>query len=354
MQDFDTLRNRVEATAQKLASVQTERHDQTQSLVDILRQLEEKHAAQEQQLAYYRDRVVPLEQANQQLTGLIEHLLGLIDRGFGEDSLGPLRNASEMASAMLANDLLMEERRPAAAPDRDAQRVALPEFGSEDAADDDTEFAFASYDEETQGDDPEDDDAAVSGDSGDDDAVTDLQMEEDALISLDELLEIASGDGADEPDSFSPAAESAPPEEAAPFEDVSQTVLEHEAREEDAAGPDHLPDRVKQAMAAAAGTPEPAMAAFDAVMASASASEEDEVEALSAITEALEAGASGDNANAPPPAPSDIRALLLRVEALARKAEAMRMAQAGSDPSGKAKPATAKPDKSGPGQTAAA
>jgi hypothetical protein len=278
---------------------------------------------------------VPLEQANQQLTGLIEHLLELIDGGFGEDSLGPLRNASEMASAMLANDLLMEERGPAAAPDRDAQPVALPDFGSDDAADDDTGFAFASYDEAAQRDDPEDDDAAVSSD---DEAVTDLQMEEDALISLDDLLEIASGDGADALESFA-------------FEDVPPTVLEHEAREEDAAGLDHVPDLVKQAMAAATGMPEPAMAAFDAVMAASG----DEVEALSAITEALEAETSGDDANAPPPAPSDIRALLLRVEALARKAEAMRMAQGGSDASrNKAKPATARPNKSGPGQTAAA
>ena len=105
MQDFDTLRHRVEETAERLSSAQSERQEETQSLIGILRDLEEKYSAQEQQFAYYRDRLEPLEQSNAQLTSLIESLLDLIDRGFGEGSLGPLRKASEMASTMLMTEI---------------------------------------------------------------------------------------------------------------------------------------------------------------------------------------------------------------------------------------------------------
>ena len=79
MQDFDTLRDRVEETARNLTSAQGERQAQTETLIGILRQLEEKYAAQEQQLAYYRDRVEPLQQANEQLSQLMGNLLDLID-----------------------------------------------------------------------------------------------------------------------------------------------------------------------------------------------------------------------------------------------------------------------------------
>jgi hypothetical protein len=90
------------------------------------------------------------------------------------------------------------------------------------------------------------------------------------------------------------------------------------------------------------------MAAFDAAMGDTAAEDdavaatamatEDEVEKLSAIAEVLEEGTSGNSA--PAPAPSDIRALLLRVEALAKKAEAMRLAQQPTDATGKEKSAT--------------
>ena len=105
MQDFDTLRRRVEETAERLTSAQSERQKETQSLVGILRHLEEKYSAQEKQFAYYRARLEPLEQSNAHLTVLIENLLDLIDTGFGENSLEPLRKASEMASTMLENEI---------------------------------------------------------------------------------------------------------------------------------------------------------------------------------------------------------------------------------------------------------
>ena len=51
----------------------------------------------------------------------------------------------------------------------------------------------------------------------------------------------------------------------------------------------------------------------------------DEAEAIAAIAQAIEEEANAENPRTPEPA--DIRSLLLRVEALAKKAEAMRMAQ---------------------------
>lgn len=104
MKDFDTLRHRVEATTARLSTAQSERQEQTHSLIGMLGQLEEKYAVQEKQFAYYRDRLEPLEQSNAQLTALMENLLDLIDSGFGEGSLEPMRQASAMAAAMLAKE----------------------------------------------------------------------------------------------------------------------------------------------------------------------------------------------------------------------------------------------------------
>ena len=72
MQDFYTLRNRAEGSVQRMTAA-----------VDMLRQLEEKHAAYEQELAYYRQKMTPLEKANMQLSSLMETLLDLIDGGHG-------------------------------------------------------------------------------------------------------------------------------------------------------------------------------------------------------------------------------------------------------------------------------
>ena len=120
MQDFDTLRHRVEDTAIRLTSAQSERQQETQALIGILRDLEEKYTAQEKQFAYYKARLEPLEQSNAQLTSLIENLLDLIDQGFGENSLDHLRKASTMASTMLERDMAVDD-------DSQADQAMAPE-----------------------------------------------------------------------------------------------------------------------------------------------------------------------------------------------------------------------------------
>jgi hypothetical protein len=81
MQNVDELKTRVEETTDKLRAFQEGRNGQSQSLVEMLGELEEKYAAQSVELEYCRDRIDPLETANTQLAILMESLLDTIDAG---------------------------------------------------------------------------------------------------------------------------------------------------------------------------------------------------------------------------------------------------------------------------------
>jgi hypothetical protein len=108
MREFEALRNRVEDTAARLATAQTGRRDRNRSLLDTLARLEAKFAAQEQELAYYRDRIGPLEAANARLSALMGRLLDMVDAGLGsdDDADDPVRVATAKAAAMLENELV--------------------------------------------------------------------------------------------------------------------------------------------------------------------------------------------------------------------------------------------------------
>jgi len=398
MQDFDTLRHRVEETAERLLLAQSERHEETQSLIGILRHLEEKFSAQEQQFAYYRDRLEPLERSNAQLTSLIVNLLDLIDRGFGEASLDPMRKASEMASAMLQTDIKAFDHTPPdqdSNPDGEATGEATGETDGEatgeadgeadsvishaepematfddiemDGADDSGIEAASEVEEDVQviqdllelveespgiaGEEPvaidDDEEDLLAGEDAladeQDEAlfggVSDLELEEVPLSYLEDDIDVAADNmGADidaiaamaladttatDDDTISPvdvvssvdvmANDEMPAEDNsglnAPFEDVSDAVLQLELEEDATAGFDDLPEIVKTASAA--------FTSDDATA---------EADTIAALAQAMEEETS--SGHAPPPAPSDIRSLMLRVEALAKKAEAMRLAQA--------------------------
>ena len=92
------------------------------------------------------------------------------------------------------------------------------------------------------------------------------------------------------------------------FEAVSDAALELELEENASAGLGDLPKIVNAASAA--------FTTGDAT---------DEADTIAALALAMEEEAKADNA--PPPAQSDIRSMMLRVEALAKKAEAMRLAK---------------------------
>lgn len=445
MQDFGTLRNRVEETAQKLTSAQGERQEQTETLIGTLRQLDEKYAAQEQQVAYYRERVEPLEQANEQLSLLMGNLLDLIDNGFSEESLVPMRKASEMATALLTTEMseetddsegteeLVSDDEPVAELEVDEPEALEPEsegaveleseaevIGDMDveidadqsveyleAAEPEADAASAGLSSEEVLDlveaETDQEDLSVELSMGDAaspeeeivgpySAATDFEMEEEALAKLDEDIDpaveaevdasvIAEMDDS-EPVSQEPVAVEEPvqddsitideiisdeemsdiaatadtPEDVG-YEDVSAATLELEKEEDAALGFDDLPEVVQIAAVAAQDT-ESTMEALSEVMAEVVAedkpeivleaeavdvvaeadgsemmmteenvaeSEADEAEAIAAIAQAIEK--ETDSENGTPPAPADIRSLLLRVEALAKKAEAMRLAQ---------------------------
>ena len=433
MQDFDTLRNRVEETAQRMASAQSDRQDQTRSLVDILQQLEEKHAAQEQQLAHYKQKFGPLEQANIRLTELMENLLDLIDRGFGEDSIEPLRGASNIAATMLAKELVVEKEDSVeeisldgSAEDTDDtdvmsgdhQQTEIPSVGDETAMDEpvsgeEVEDAFETESNDVSDGDAEtnleeildaeseivaDDNADALGDIQKPSGGPDLALDEtvaalqadrieddtsgtndtlDAALEIDfEVAEIDTSSGVtdktmveetplvDEAEAVfidsKPDGETAPVfgatadepvseelGECAPqphddmepgrvFEDVSDAVLDLETEEDAAAGMDDFPDVVKQAAIAAADSESDMSASLaddqitdvPPVLEDATAATK-EAESIAALTKEIEE----ETGSAAPsvPAPSDIRALLLRVEALAKKANAMREAQGAAD-----------------------
>jgi len=92
------------------------------------------------------------------------------------------------------------------------------------------------------------------------------------------------------------------------FEVVSDAALELELKENGSVGSGDLPEIVK----AASG----AFTTGDAT---------DEADSIAALALDMEEEGKADNASPPPQ--SDIRSLMLRVEALAKKAEAMRLAQ---------------------------
>lgn len=108
MNEFTALRSRVEETAARLAAAQCDRRDRNQSLLATLGRLEAKFASQEEELAYYRDRIRPLEAANMQLSALMGRLLDMVDGGLGndDDAEDPVRIATAMAAAMLDRDLI--------------------------------------------------------------------------------------------------------------------------------------------------------------------------------------------------------------------------------------------------------
>jgi len=141
MQDYDALRVRVEETARRMKEAQARRSQGNQSLVDVLGSLETKFKAQEEELAFYKARVGPLETANSRLAELIGRLLDMVDSGFGEDSLEHMRRATAMASAMLDKDMasLPARERPADAPGRyedvEPERLAADAAAAEDDLD---------------------------------------------------------------------------------------------------------------------------------------------------------------------------------------------------------------------------
>ena len=196
MSDLNGLRNRVETTAERLAAAQQDRRRQNGSLLDILGRLEQKFAAQEQELAFYRERVGPLEAANAQLSMLMQRLLDLVDAGLdGADDLrDPVHQATEMAAAMLQCELVSEVTGDAAAPIAQYDDVDANTLAAENAAE--ARFEDADQDELAA-------EAAADVDAGDSDLPQLVRL---AIVaakdagspdSIDRLAETLGGEAAE-------------------------------------------------------------------------------------------------------------------------------------------------------------
>jgi hypothetical protein len=135
--------------------LQEGQNGQSQSLVEMLGEREEKYAAQSIELEYYRDRIDSLETANTQLAILMESLLDTIDAGFVNIEGDPLQRAAEIAGSMLvgeislnasgfrAEEMIEEENQSEAikAPEELVIEEAASEEGIEEVAAEDSEVA---------------------------------------------------------------------------------------------------------------------------------------------------------------------------------------------------------------------
>ena len=278
MQDLETLRTRVDRTADKLATAETERRDQTSSLVNMLQRLEEKYTSQEVELNYYRQRIQPMEVANGELARLMDKLLDLIDAGFDQGSMGSLQDAAKLATDMLGANL------------------------SQSAVEEVQEAP----------------------------AVAEAVAEEVVVATTEDII----GEGAEEPveEPVEDADEDADDGTVVQLEDVSDAVLALELVEDAPNGMDDYPAiiRVAADMAADDGlvtaTDELAPDIEMSVVAEKIAA------AVNADTSLLTLGTAETDDDSE----NDIKALLARVEALAAKAELMRepefeILSAGSD-----------------------
>jgi hypothetical protein len=334
MSDFETLRSRVEEAAENLASAEAERHRHAESLSGLLASLEEKFTAQRQELAYYKQRVAPLEDINHQLAGLMDRLLSMIDQGFGEASVAPIKAAAETASRILesvpaADAALMGEPETESEPESEATAEAEAEDAAavlEDVIEAEPETGFdiaAEFEPELE---PEPEPESLDG----------LAAEAGAMEAI-EALEAETGDAVE---IVAPESDDETTVDGG-FEDVGLDALiaEAEAEEELEAGLD-LPDAVVDAHRVSVEDGDPlaemlnAIAAVDAEQdamqdmpeaaqetdAGAGAPADDVVETMEALArqiaaETAESGGAGTEK-------ADIRSLLARVEAAVEEVRA--------------------------------
>lgn len=283
MQDLESLRTRVDQTADKLATAETERRDQTSSLVNMLQRLEEKYTSQEVELNYYRERIQPMEAANGELAKLMDKLLDLIDTGFDEGAMGSLQDAAKLATDMLGSDL------PQPAHEEPQEASAVAEAVAEE---DDVQEApaFAEVEEVVQEASP----------------VDEAAPEEELVATAEEIID----EVVEEPEDGT----------VVQFENVSEAALALELAEDAPDGMDDYPVVVHMASD---------MAVDDGLVRTTDELAPD-IE-MSAVAEEIAAAVNADispeesrNSEVGNNSANDIKALLARVEALAAKAELMR------------------------------
>jgi len=122
MRDLNVLRERIENAELQLKAAETARHNESEGLMKMWRQIRHRFTTQEQEIAEFRGRVDQLVRRNDELVGLVEGLLATVENGLSRP-----RDETASKIAVLAEELLASE--PELARD----------FGPEMADDDDIE-----------------------------------------------------------------------------------------------------------------------------------------------------------------------------------------------------------------------
>lgn len=241
MADIEGLKRRIELIDLRLKTAHSARERESAALVETWEQIRDRFQSQKAEILSLREQIRVLEDAKDDLQGMVDNLLGAVEGGLERMSDETVSNIRRMA-----NELLSEPERPAAPP---AERAVsqweppAPSFDSEepeDAEENEGEFKGAASGEDQV---EEDDDflaalehsANAAADSGqdtepDDGEVLTLDRPVDTPVSpgiqdLISRIEESTGDFA-AADSSGKKADG--PESDDPPEELEQDLLEIE------------------------------------------------------------------------------------------------------------------------------
>ncbi len=101
MPDLDALKSRVERAERHMEAAREARESQSAALVEMWRQIRDRFAAQEREIASYRAQVAALEDEHAALLAQVESLLEVIDRSLGRGVDETVPRIGAMAQALL-------------------------------------------------------------------------------------------------------------------------------------------------------------------------------------------------------------------------------------------------------------
>lgn len=108
MPDLDALKSRVERAERHLDAAREAREGQSVALVEMWRQIRERFAAQESEIAEYRAKLSSLEDEHAELSRHVETLLEVVDRSIGRASDETVPRIAGMAQALLDGEDTLE------------------------------------------------------------------------------------------------------------------------------------------------------------------------------------------------------------------------------------------------------
>jgi len=131
MSELTSLKARVGDTTGRLVAAHEARRAQNETLIRALGDLETRFQAQEEELGYYRARLVPLEDTAMTLTALLDRLIALADGVDGKAANAGLYRAATAARALVELTAELEAARVGAAAPPEADDALDDELMSE-------------------------------------------------------------------------------------------------------------------------------------------------------------------------------------------------------------------------------